>query len=178
MTVPRKPSPLSIFLVFFNIGTFTIGGGYAMVPLIRREVTERKNWLDDTEFLDLIALSQSGPGAIAINTAVLVGHRLAGIPGAVVATLGAILPSLITILLIAAVFTNVARNPYVEAAFRGARPAVVAMIASAAYTLGRRVITDFRTMALGTAAFVALLLGVPPILVVVSAAVVGVIFGA
>lgn len=174
--MPKRPNLLTMFLVFFNIGAFTIGGGYAMLPLIRREVIERQKWLDDTEFLDLIAVSQSGPGAIAINTAVLVGHRLAGMPGAIVATLGATLPSLTTILLIASVFTSAARNPYIEAAFRGARPAVVAMIASAAYTLGKRVITDFRTMILGVLAFVALLLGAPPLLVVVSAAVVGVLF--
>ena len=117
-----------LFATFFKIGLFTFGGGYAMIPLIQREVIERRKWIDEKDFLDMLVLAQSTPGPIAVNTAVFVGYKMAGTLGAIAATLGTVLPSFIVILLLALFFAEVRDNRYVDAAFRAMRPAVVALI--------------------------------------------------
>ena len=119
---------LELFTTFFKIGLFTFGGGYAMIPLIEREVIEKKRWIEKRDFLDMLVLAQSTPGPIAVNTSVFVGYKVAGTPGAVMATLGTVLPSFIVILLLAFFFAEVRDNRYVDAAFRAMRPAVVALI--------------------------------------------------
>ena len=119
---------LELFTTFFKIGLFTFGGGYAMIPLIEREVIEKKRWIEKRDFLDMLVLAQSTPGPIAVNTSVFVGYKVAGTPGAVMATLGTVLPSFIVILLLALFFAEVRDNRYVDAAFRAMRPAVVALI--------------------------------------------------
>ena len=119
---------LKLFITFFKIGLSTFGGGYAMIPLIEREVIERQKWIDKKDFLDMLVLAQSTPGPIAVNTAVFVGYKTAGISGAIVTTLGTVLPSFIVILLLALFFAEVRENRYVDAAFRAMRPAVVALI--------------------------------------------------
>ena len=117
-----------LFITFFKIGLFTFGGGYAMIPLIEREVIEKKRWIEKRDFLDMLVLAQSAPGPIAVNTAVFVGYKTAGVMGAIMATLGTVLPSFIIILLLALFFAEVRENRYVDAAFRAMRPAVVALI--------------------------------------------------
>ena len=117
-----------LFITFFKIGLFTFGGGYAMIPLIEREVIEKKRWIEKKDFLDMLVLAQSAPGPIAVNTAVFVGYKTAGVMGAIVTTLGTVLPSFIVILLLALFFVEVRENIYVDAAFRAMRPAVVALI--------------------------------------------------
>ena len=117
-----------LFITFFKIGLFTFGGGYAMIPLIEREVIEKKRWIEKKDFLDMLVLAQSAPGPIAVNTAVFVGYKTAGVMGAIMATLGTVLPSFIIILLLALFFAEVRENRYVDAAFRAMRPAVVALI--------------------------------------------------
>ncbi|MEG1240575.1 MAG: chromate transporter, partial [Oscillospiraceae bacterium] len=97
---------LQIFCAFFKIGLFTIGGGYAMLPIIQRDVVEGKGWMEDREFLDAIALTSSLPGPLATNAATFVGYHVAGVPGAIFAVLGAATPSVLIILLVAAVFQN------------------------------------------------------------------------
>ena len=119
---------LKLFTTFFKIGLFSFGGGFAMIPLIQREVIERHKWINSKDFVDMLVLAQSTPGPIAVNTAVFVGYKTAGIAGAVAATLGTILPSFIVILLLALFFAEVRENRYVDAAFRAMRPAVVALI--------------------------------------------------
>lgn len=119
---------LRLFTTFFKIGLFTFGGGYAMIPLIQREVIERRKWIEEKDFLDMLVLAQSTPGPIAVNTAVFVGYKIAGVLGAIMATLGTVLPSFIIILLLALFFAEVRENRYVDAAFRAMRPAVVALI--------------------------------------------------
>ena len=99
-----------------------------MIPLIQREVIERRKWIDKKDFLDMLVLAQSTPGPIAVNTSVFVGYKTAGVAGAIAATLGTILPSFIVILLLALFFAEVRENRYVDAAFRAMRPAVVALI--------------------------------------------------
>ncbi len=119
---------LKLFTTFFKIGLFSFGGGFAMIPLIQREVIERHKWINSKDFVDMLVLAQSTPGPIAVNTAVFVGYKTAGIVGAVAATLGTVLPSFIVILLLALFFAEVRENRYVDAAFRAMRPAVVALI--------------------------------------------------
>ena len=126
---------LQLFYSFFKIGAFTIGGGYAMIALIEREVTERKKWLSKEEFIDMLAVSQSVPGAISVNTAVFVGYKINGIIGAISAILGCILPSFSIILFIALFFSNFKNNVYVEKIFMGIRPSVVALMVFSLYKI-------------------------------------------
>ncbi len=119
---------LKLFTTFFKIGLFSFGGGFAMIPLIQREVIEKHKWIDEKDFLDMIVLAQSTPGPIAVNTSVFVGYKMAGVAGAIMATLGTVLPSFMVILLLALFFAEVRENRYVDAAFRAMRPAVVALI--------------------------------------------------
>ena len=119
---------VEIFITFFRIGLFTIGGGYAMIPIIQQEVATRKGWMSDEEFLDAISLTNSLPGPLAVNAATFVGYRVKGVPGAVVSALGVATPSVIIILLIAMVFQNVMGYTVVQNFFRGLRPAVAALI--------------------------------------------------
>ena len=127
----------SLFVIFFKIGLFTLGGGYAMLPLIEAEIVAKRNWIDKKEFLDLTALAQSAPGILAVNMAVFVGYKLRRMRGALVCTLGAALPSFLIILAIALFFHNFRQNPVVESIFKGIRPAVVALIAVPVFTLAR-----------------------------------------
>ncbi|MGE5631428.1 MAG: chromate transporter [Caulobacteraceae bacterium] len=120
-----------IFITFFKIGSFTIGGGYAMLPVIQREIVDSKRWMTDEEFLDSIAVTNSLPGPLAINCATFVGYKKAGIPGAISAALGAVMPSFLIILIIALFFTTISESKVVEYVFAGIRPAVVALIAYA-----------------------------------------------
>ena len=119
---------LELFKIFAKIGTFTIGGGYAMIPLIEGEVVKKKKWLTEEEFDDIITVAQSSPGLIAVNIAIFVGHRVAGKKGSIVATIASILPPFIVILIVASLFSMASDNPYVIAAFKGIRPVVVALI--------------------------------------------------
>jgi len=123
-------SLFSLFLTFLKIGAFTIGGGYAMIPLIRREVIDKHHWLDDKTFLDGLAASQSCPGPIAVNFSVYIGMHLKGFWGMIVAVLGTVLPSFVFIVIIAALFTQYAQLTLVQKAFHALKPAVVALIAS------------------------------------------------
>ena len=126
-----------IFLVFAKIGAFTIGGGYAMIPLIRDEMVKR-GWMSDEELPDIIAMAQSAPGVLAVNMSIFVGHKLCGVKGSIVATLGSVLPSFISILLIAMIFTNFRDNPVVERIFKGIRPVVVSLIAVPMINMARK----------------------------------------
>jgi len=124
---------------YLKIGTFTLGGGYAMLPLIEKEVVDRHQWLDGKEFLNMMALAQAAPGLIAINSAIFLGHRLYGWKGVIACVLGAALPSIVIILLIAMFFTNIRENATVEAVFRGIRPAVVGLIVATVIRLVRKI---------------------------------------
>ena len=108
---------LQLFLVFFKIGAFTFGGGYAMLPLIQREVTEKQKWLSEEEILDIFAISQSIPGVISINSAIFIGRRVAGVGGAIFSALGIILPSFVIILVIATVLVSFRQNPILDKVF-------------------------------------------------------------
>lgn len=128
-----------LFWTYIKIGTFTIGGGYAMLPLIEREVVDKHHWIDAQEFLDMIALAQAAPGLIAVNSAIFIGWKIYGWRGVVATVLGAVLPSFIIILLIAMVFRDVREYPMVEAIFKGVRPAVVALIAATVVRMSKNI---------------------------------------
>lgn len=119
---------LQLFATFFKIGAFTLGGGYAMLSMVEKAVVDQKKWIDADEFWDMIAVIQSFPGVFAVNTALYVGHRIDGTRGAVAAMLGAIIPSITIILLLATVFHEYRDLPVVERIFKGIRPCVVALI--------------------------------------------------
>lgn len=127
----------TIFLSFFKIGLFTFGGGYAMLPLIERELIVKRRWIEQREFLDLLTLAQSVPGPIAVNTSVFVGYKIRGLRGAAAALLGTVLPSFVIILAIALFFADIRHNPVIDAAFKGMRPAVVALIIGPVVSLAR-----------------------------------------
>ena len=129
-----------LFYTYLKIGTFTLGGGYAMLPLIQREVVDRKRWIDEEEFLNMIALAQAAPGLIAVNSAIFIGWRIGGWRGVCGAVLGAVLPSFVIILAIAMVFSEWKELPAVEAVFKGIRPAVVALIAAPLYKMAKTAI--------------------------------------
>ena len=117
-----------IFGVFTKIGAFTIGGGYAMIPLIQNEMS-RRGWLSEEELPDIIALAQSAPGILAVNVAIFAGYRIRGLKGSIVATVGTALPSFLIILFIAALFSGYQNNPDVIRIFKGIRPVVISLIA-------------------------------------------------
>lgn len=127
----------ALFRSFFKIGLFTFGGGYAMIPLIEAEIINRRGWLARDEFMELLTLAQSSPGPIAINTSVFIGYKTRGVAGAAAAVCGAVLPSFICILVIAIFFAQVRHNVVVDAAFKGMRPAVVALIVVPTISLAR-----------------------------------------
>ncbi|GHV11431.1 chromate transporter [Bacteroidia bacterium] len=167
-----------LFLTFAKIGAFTIGGGYAMLPLIRREVVDKKRWISASDFVDMIALSQTVPGILAVNISILTGYRIKGNKGSIVATIGTILPSFIMILLIAMFFRQFQDNVYVAKIFRAIRPAVVALIAVPVFTTAKSVGIHLKTVIIPIAAAVLIAFwGVSPIFIVLAAAGGGVIYG-
>ncbi len=133
----KRVSLWEIFWVFAKIGAFTIGGGYAMIPLIQAEMS-RRNWISDDELPDIVALSQSAPGVMAVNISIFAGHKLRGFKGSLAATLGSILPSFLIILAIAMFFTAFKDNPWVERAFKGIRPVVISLIAVPMVNMARK----------------------------------------
>lgn len=166
---------MEIFAVFFKIGLFTIGGGYAMLPIIQKEVVETKGWMDDEEFLDAISLTNSLPGPLAINAATFVGYRVCKVKGALAAVLGAASPSVIIILAVAVIFSNLTEYPMVQYIFDGIRPAVVALILYAVIKLAKSAkIKEYFNWLIALAALAAIaVLGLHPIVVVIAAALYG-----
>ena len=119
---------IEILKSFLKIGAFTFGGGYAMIPIIQYEVVNRRKWLSEKEFVELLTIAQAAPGPISLNTAVFVGYKCKGYRGALAAIMGVVIPSFVIILLVAIFFHTMRDNRWVDAAFRGMRPAVVALI--------------------------------------------------
>ncbi|MBC7333513.1 MAG: chromate transporter [Actinobacteria bacterium] len=168
---------LSIFWTFFKIGSFTFGGGYAMIPLIEREVVSKRKWITESKMVDIIAISQSFPGAVAINSATMIGREIGGYSGAFLATLGVVLPSFLIITAVAKVFTYIEEIPIVRAAFQGINSVIVALLITAALRIGKTSIKD-RISPLITITGLALLLGtkIHPIYIIVIGIFSGLIF--
>lgn len=174
MTFAMRPIA-TLFWSFLKIGLFTFGGGYAMIPLIRREVIDRRGWIAEGEFLDLLTLAQSAPGPISLNTSVFVGYRVRGYAGAVAAILGVVVPSFLIILAIALFFTDVRHNPVVDAAFKGMRPAVVALIVVPVLSLARGMHRAMYVVIL-LSALAVWYLGWSPIYILAGAAAAGIVW--
>lgn len=160
-----------LFTTFFKIGAFTLGGGYAMIPIIEREVVEKRQWVEKEEFLDLIAVAQSCPGVFAINISTFIGYKLNKVKGALCTTLGTALPSFLIILLIAMFFHRFMDVAWVAAMFRGIRPAVVALIAVPTFNLAKSAHLTLATCWIPiVTALLIWALGVNPILIIIAAA--------
>lgn len=163
-----------IFITFFKIGTFTFGGGYAMVLLIQREVVERNKWLTMDEFMPALALAQSAPGPMVVNTAIMIGYRLRKTKGGLIAAFGAILPSFVIMLLIALLFSNIANDPTVESIFKGMRPAVVSLILTSVIVFAKKV--KYWTYPIAIAVAMAIYKGFSPLLLILMGVIAGVVY--
>lgn len=169
---------MALFSSFLKIGMFTIGGGYAMIPLMEEELVGRRKWLTREEFLDQLALSQSMPGVLAVNMAAGLGYRLRGWRGALSAIAGNIAVPIVMILLLAMFFRQFRENVWVERFFMGVRPAVVALIAAPVFKLAATAGIGWRTCWIPILAAVLIwLLGVSPILIILAAALGGFVYG-
>lgn len=174
----RKSIYWELFLTFVRVGSFTLGGGYAMIPLIQKEVVEKKKWMNETDFIDMLAMAQSAPGVIAINTSIFIGYKLKGLKGSIVASLGTILPSFTIILLIAMIFTNFRENTVVERIFKSIRPAVVALIAAPLYKMAKSAGVTWKNIFIPIVAVFLIVWGnVSPIWIVVAAILGGIGYG-
>ncbi len=166
------------FLSCFKIGCFTIGGGYAMIPLIEEEFVEKKKWISKNDFIDILALAQSSPGILAINVAVFIGYRLKGIRGSITTALGTALPSFVIILTIALFFQNFKDNAIVQHVFKGIRPAVVALIAVPVFKMAKTAKITYRNIFIPiVSALLIWLFGVSPIWIIILAGLGGFIYG-
>lgn len=166
-----------LFLTFVKIGTFTIGGGYAMLPLIQREVVER-HWLTKEEFIDIFAVTQSLPGIFAVNIAIFVGFRLKKRLGALCCALGTILPSFLIILAIALFFTHAREDIWIERAFKGLRPAVVALIVVPCITTAKSIKLTYKQLIIPVvAALLIWQVGISPAWIILAAIAGGIIYG-
>lgn len=167
-----------LFTTFFKIGAFTLGGGYAMIPIIESEVVDKNKWIGKDQFLDLIAVSQSCPGVFAINISTFIGYKIKGKKGALCTTLGAALPSFLIILLIAMFFHQFMNVGWVAAMFRGIRPAVVALIAVPTFNLGKSAHINLANIWIPIAcALLIWALHVNPIWIIIVAGVGGYVYG-
>lgn len=168
---------LSLFVSIFKIGAFTFGGGYAMIPLIEEEVVHKKEWLSKEEFVDVLVVSQSLPGALAVNTSIFLGYKISGIVGAIASLIAVILPSFLIILVIAAFFMQFRNNYYVNAAFMGITAAVPMLVLVGAISLSKGVPKNIRSLITIIIALAALIFfDVHPVLVIVVSGGYGALF--
>ena len=169
---------LKSFSIFFRIGLFTIGGGYAMVPLIEAEVVDKQKWIKKEEFLDLLALAQTVPGIFAVNIAIFIGYKLRKFYGALAMTLGTILPSFLIILSIALFFRQYQHLEIVERIFKGIRPTVVALIAAPCFKMARTAHINRYTIWIPVIASLLIwLLGFSPIYIIILTGIGGYLYG-
>ncbi|MBW4827945.1 MAG: chromate transporter [Clostridiaceae bacterium] len=144
---------LNLFLSFLKIGAFTFGGGYAMIPLIEKEVIEVHGWLTAKEFIDILAVVEMTPGPVAINSATFLGYKVGGVLGSILATTAVVLPSVIIIILIAHFLSKFKNSPYVDWAFKGIRPVVLGLIVSASISVAKNAFIDFKSVIIGGVLF-------------------------
>ena len=168
---------LKLFISFFKIGAFTFGGGWAMIPLIEREVVDKQNWIKREDFVDALAIAQSLPGVLAVNISILIGNKLRGLKGCLMATLGTILPSFLIILAIAIWFVQTYDNPVVERIFKGIRPAVVALIVSPVFSTAKTARINIKTVIIPIIVALSIWLGgISPISFVLLGAIGGILY--
>ena len=165
---------LDMFLTFAKVGVCTFGGGYAMLPILQREVVEKKGWATDEELADYFAIGQCTPGVIAVNTATFIGHKYKGVLGGILTTLGVVFPSIVIICALASLLTNFADIPAVQHALGGVNACVVALIASSVIKLGKSSLKDWVTVGIFLAVLaLSLVLDASPVALVVAAGAAG-----
>lgn len=165
-----------LFFCFFKVGLFTFGGGYAMIPLLKAELVERKKWISDDEIMDYYSIGQCTPGIIAINVSTFIGYKLKGFIGAIFAMAGMLAPSLIIIISIANVLEEYMENQYIVHAFSGIRIVVIALIFDVVLSMWKNGVTDYITGFIFVLALGLLIgLAISPVLVVFVAALLGLI---
>ena len=165
---------LDMFLTFAKVGVMTFGGGYAMLPILQREVVENKGWATEEELMDYYAIGQCTPGVIAVNVSTFIGHKLRGLPGAIAASLGFISPSILIITLIAAFLESFASNVYVAHALAGIRVCVCVLILNSVLALGKKAIKNKLSWVIfGISTVLAAFTGVPTVAIVLGAGLVG-----
>jgi len=163
-----------MFFIFLRIGALTLGGGYVMIPIMEDEIVHKRKWINEAEFIDILAIAQSFPGAIAINTSIYVGFKLRRYKGAIVGCLGLVLPPLFIISGAAALLMNYGQLPVVQKIFRGVRPAVAGLIAAAVLRLSKGVDRTVFNGILALGAFIIVaLLGIHPIGVILTSGFIG-----
>lgn len=168
---------LDLFFVFFKISPITFGGGFAMIPIMEDVMVHKKKWIGKEDLVDVFAVCQSVPGAIAVNSATFVGYQIAGIPGALISLIGIVLPTFIIIIILGVIFASFQHNVHVQAALAGIRPVVVALIAAAAYKMSKVSVVDKTTFALCALCILALMLfkSLNLILVIIAGAILGIL---
>lgn len=169
---------LELYWSFFKVGLFTVGGGYAMIPLMEAEVIRVHGWLSAAEFLDIVAVAEMTPGPVSINAATFIGYNMAGTAGALSATLGVISPSLILLLFLSGLLSRVIGNPRAARFVGGLRSALVALILFAAYNLGLTAVVDPATALIAGLVFAAALLlpRLNPLCLIAAGALLGLVF--
>lgn len=167
---------IEIYITFMKLGCFSFGGGYAMIPLIEHEVVEVKKWVDKKKLIDIFTISQSLPGAIALNSSTFVGYYLAGIKGAIVALVGNLTLPVVIILTLSILLNIFEDMPILQSAFLGIRPVVIAMILNAGYRIGKTAISDLFGIIVAISAFsMALFLKIAPIPIIIFGAGIGIL---
>lgn len=167
---------LNLFITFFKIGAFTFGGGYAMIPIMEREIVENKKLIGDEEFTDMLALAQASPGPVAVNTSVFIGYKIKGLVGALSCLLGTVLPSFLIILIIAIFFNDFKNIAIVEEIFSGIRPAIAALILSSVVIMLKK--GDNLSKRISIAVIVAVLvsfLDISPVIIIIAGALISLI---
>ena len=165
-----------LFRAFAAVGVMTFGGGYAMIPILEREIVDKRGWASSEELMDYYAVGQCTPGVIAVNTATFIGSKVAGIPGGIVATLGVVFPSLVIITLVAGVLTRFADIPAVQSAFAAVRVCVCVLIFNAVLKLWKSAVKDKGSLVLFLIVFaMSLFLKLSPVVYVIFCAVAGIL---
>ncbi len=166
-----------LFVSFWKIGTFTIGGGYVMIPIMEQEIVDRRKWLSRDDFLDCLSISQAMPGVFAVNMATCIGRRLGGVKGVVCAIAGNVMMPIVLILILAVAFRHFRDNEVVEHIFMGLRPAVVALIAAPVFRLAQSAKVSWRNCWIPiSSALIVWLIGVSPVWIILAAIAGGVLY--
>lgn len=168
---------LTMFLTFLKIGAFTFGGGYAMIPLIEVEVVDKHHWIEKEEFLDIIVISQTFPGALAINSSTFIGYKIGGIIGAILALIGVVLPSFFIILIVAHFFLHFRNNPIVDLVFKGISAAVPMLILVAITSLSKSISKNIANLFIVIITVIAIsVLDIHPVLIILLSGMYGAVF--
>ncbi|MCY6355780.1 chromate transporter [Clostridium sp. ZS2-4] len=168
---------LTMFLTFLKIGAFTFGGGYAMIPLIEAEVVDKRHWIEKEEFLDIIVISQTFPGALAVNSSIFIGYKISGITGAILALMGVVLPSFFIILTVAHFFLQFRNNPIVDLVFKGISAAVPMLILVAVISLSKSIKKNMTNLFIIIITVIAIsVLDIHPALIILLSAIYGAVF--